>query len=142
LHAIDLEVLPGQCVALVGRSGAGKSTLAALVPRLYDPTSGRVCIDGHDLREVDLASLRSHIAMVTQETYLFHETILENLRYGRPEATQEQIEAAARSAQIHDFITGLPNGYQTIVGDRGYRLSGGERQRLAIARALLKNPRI
>ncbi|HEY5947801.1 MAG TPA: ABC transporter ATP-binding protein, partial [Kofleriaceae bacterium] len=142
LHDIDLEIAPGQCVALVGRSGAGKSTLAALVPRLYDPTLGRVCIDGVDVRGVELASLRSHIAMVTQETYLFHDTILENLRYGRPGATQDQVEAAARSAQIHDFIVGLPDGYQTIVGDRGYRLSGGERQRLAIARALLKNPRI
>ncbi|HEU0032591.1 MAG TPA: ABC transporter ATP-binding protein [Kofleriaceae bacterium] len=142
LHDIDLEIEAGQCVALVGRSGAGKSTLAALVPRLYDPTAGRVLVDGHDVRGLELASLRSHIAMVTQETYLFHETILENLRYGRPDATREQIEDAARSAQIHDFIASLPDGYDTVVGDRGYRLSGGERQRLAIARALLKNPRI
>ena len=142
LVAIDLEIPPGQCVALVGRSGAGKSTIAALVPRLYDPTAGRVLVDGHDVRGVQLQSLRSHIAMVTQDTYLFHESILDNLRYGRPDATTEQIEAAARSAQIHDFIASLPDGYQTIVGDRGYRLSGGERQRLAIARALLKNPRI
>jgi ATP-binding cassette, subfamily B, bacterial len=139
---IDLEIPPGQCVAVVGRSGAGKSTLAALVPRLYDPTGGRVCIDGHDIRTLQLASLRSHIAVVTQDTYLFHESILDNLRYARPDATREDIEAAARSAQIHDFIAGLPDGYATIVGDRGYRLSGGERQRLAIARALLKNPRI
>jgi ATP-binding cassette, subfamily B, bacterial len=142
LHAIDLEIAPGQCVALVGRSGAGKSTLAALVPRLYDPTEGRVCVDGRDVRTIEIASLRSHIAMVTQETYLFHDTILENVRYARRDATQPEIEAAARSAQIHDLIVGLPDGYQTIVGERGYRLSGGERQRLAIARALLKNPRI
>jgi len=142
LAGIDLDIPPGQCVALVGRSGAGKSTIAALVPRLYDPTAGRVLVDGHDVRGVQLQSLRSHIAMVTQDTYLFHESILDNLRYGRPDATTEQIEAAARSAQIHDFIASLPDGYQTIVGDRGYRLSGGERQRLAIARALLKNPRI
>jgi ATP-binding cassette subfamily B protein len=142
LHELDLEIAAGECVALVGSSGAGKSTLVALVPRLYDPTAGRVTVDDHDLRDLDLASLRSHIAMVTQETYLFHDTILENLRYGRPGATRDQIEAAARSAQIHDVIAGLPDGYETIVGDRGHRLSGGERQRLAIARALLKNPRI
>ncbi|MBL0217645.1 MAG: ABC transporter ATP-binding protein [Myxococcales bacterium] len=142
LARIELEIPAGQVVALVGRSGAGKSTLAALVPRLYDPTSGAVYVDGHDVRTLDLASLRSQIAMVTQETYLFHETILENLRYARPDATTEQIEAAAKSAQIHDLIASLPAGYQTIVGDRGYRLSGGERQRLAIARALLRDPRI
>ncbi len=142
LHAVDLEIAAGQCLALVGASGAGKSTLAALVPRLYDPTSGCVYIDGRDVRTVELASLRRHIAMVTQETYLFHDTILENLRYGRPDATTAQIEDAARSAQIHDVIAALPDGYHTVVGDRGYRLSGGERQRLAIARALLKDPRI
>ena len=142
LHEIDLEVAPGQCVALVGRSGAGKSTLAALVSRLYDPTEGRVLIDGHDIKRVQLVSLRSHIGVVTQETFLFHESILQNLRYARPDATREQIEAAARSAQIHDLISGLPEGYDTVVGERGYRLSGGERQRLAIARTLLKDPRI
>ncbi len=142
LENIDLDIAPGQCVALVGRSGAGKSTLAALVSRLYDPIEGRVLVDGHDLRALQVASVRAHIAVVTQETYLFHESILENLRYARPEATREQIEEAARSAQIHDFIASLPEGYDTVVGDRGYRLSGGERQRLAIARALLKDPRI
>jgi ATP-binding cassette subfamily B protein len=142
LRDIDLDIKPGQVVAVVGRSGAGKSTLAALVTRLYDPSAGVVRIDGHDLRTLDLASLRSHVAVVTQETYLFHVSILENLRYARPEATVAQIEEAARSAQIHDFISGLPEGYDTIVGDRGFRLSGGERQRIAIARALLKNPRI
>jgi ATP-binding cassette subfamily B protein len=142
LDDIDVDIRPGQCVALVGRSGAGKSTLAALVPRLYDPTAGRVLIDGHDVRDVTLASLRSHVGVVTQETYLFNDTILQNLSYARPDASTEEIEKAARSAQIHDFIIGLPDGYATVIGDRGFRLSGGERQRLAIARALLKDPRI
>ncbi|MCE9575435.1 MAG: ABC transporter ATP-binding protein/permease [Deltaproteobacteria bacterium] len=142
LRDLDLDIAPGQCVALVGPSGAGKSTLAALVSRLYDPSSGRVTVDGHDVRELTLASLRAHLAVVTQETYLFHASILDNLRYGRPDATPAEVEAAARSAQIHDVIAALPEGYQTIVGDRGYRLSGGERQRIAIARALLKDPRI
>jgi len=142
LRDVELDVAPGQCVAIVGPSGAGKSTLAALVSRLYDPTEGRVTIDGHDVRALELASVRSHIAVVSQETYLFHTSILDNLRYGCPGATQDQVEAAARSAQIHDVIEALPEGYATIVGDRGYRLSGGERQRIAIARALLKDPRI
>ena len=142
LRDFDLEIAPGACVALVGRSGAGKSTLAALVSRLYDPTAGAVRIDDRDIRSIDLASLRSHIGVVTQDTYLFHMSILDNLRYARASATVEEIEAAARSAQIHDFIASLPEGYQTVVGERGYRLSGGERQRLAIARVLLKDPRI
>jgi ATP-binding cassette subfamily B protein len=142
LHGIDLTIAPGQCVAVVGPSGAGKSTLSALVTRLYDPTAGAILIDGHDLRTVTLASLRAQIGVVTQETYLFHTTILDNIRYARPDATAAEVEAAARAAQIHDFITGLPDGYQTIVGDRGYRLSGGQRQRLAIARAVLRDPRI
>ena len=142
LHDVNLDIRPGQVVALVGPSGAGKSTLVALISRLYDPSGGRVTIDGHDLRTLQLASLRAQIAVVSQETFLFHATILDNLRYGRPEATQAEVEAAARSAQIHHVIAGLPAGYQTIVGDRGYRLSGGERQRIAIARALLKDPRI
>ncbi len=142
LSDIDLKVGAGQCIALVGRSGAGKSTLAALVSRLYDPRAGAVLIDGHDIRNVRLAALRAHIGVVSQDTFLFHDTLLENLRYTRPAATREDIEAAARSAQIHDFIASLPEGYETIVGDRGYRLSGGERQRIAIARALLKDPRI
>ena len=142
LSEITLDIPAGKMVALVGRSGAGKSTLVALVPRLYDPTAGIVSIDGQDVRTIEISSLRSKIAMVTQETYLFHASILENLRYARPDATREQIETAARSAQIHDYILSLPEGYDTIVGDRGYRLSGGERQRLAIARALLREPRI
>ena len=142
LHDVNLDIRPGQVVALVGPSGAGKSTLVALISRLYDPSGGRVTIDGHDLRTLQLASLRAQIAVVSQETFLFHATILDNLRYGRPEATQAEVEAAARLAQIHHVIAGLPAGYQTIVGDRGYRLSGGERQRIAIARALLKDPRI
>jgi ATP-binding cassette subfamily B protein len=139
---IDLDVAAGECVAVVGPSGAGKSTLAALVPRLYDPTEGSVLVDGHDVRRLELESLRHHIGIVTQETYLFHASIFENLRYSRPDASQREVEDAARAAQIHAFIAGLPEGYDTIVGERGYRLSGGERQRLAIARAILKDPRI
>ena len=112
------------------------------MPRLHDPTAGAVLVDGHDIRTLRLKSLRSHIGVVTQETYMFHASILENLRYARPDAAPEEVAQAARAAQIHDFITGLPDGYETIVGERGYRLSGGERQRLAIARALLKDPKI
>jgi ATP-binding cassette subfamily B protein len=139
---VNLHVPPGQCVAIVGPSGAGKSTLVALLLRLHDPTSGRVLLDGHDLRTIELGSLRSHIGVVTQETYLFHGTVLDNLLYARPDATRDQIEAAARAAQIHDLVASLPAGYETVVGRRGFRLSGGERQRLAIARAILKDPRI
>jgi len=142
LEDIHLDIAPGECIAIVGPSGAGKSTLAALVPRLYDPTEGSVLVDGHDVRTLRLKSLRSHIGIVTQETYLFHASILENLRYARPGASAEEVEQAARAAQIHDFIAGLPDGYETLVGERGYRLSGGERQRLAIARAILKDPTI
>ena len=139
---IELDVAPGQCVALVGHSGAGKSTLVGLVPRLYDPSAGAVLLDGRDLRTLTLASLRAQIGVVTQETYLFHASIRDNLRYARPDASDGDIEAAARAAQIHDVIAALPDGYETVVGQRGHRLSGGERQRLAIARALLKDPRI
>jgi ATP-binding cassette subfamily B protein len=142
LDDIHLDIAPGECIAVVGPSGAGKTTLAALVPRLYDPSRGALLVDGHDVRKIRLKSLRSHIGIVTQETYLFHASILENLRDARPDATPEEVEEAARAAQIHDFIDGLPEGYETIVGERGYRLSGGERQRLAIARVILKDPKI
>jgi ATP-binding cassette subfamily B protein len=142
LRGIDLAVKPGQCIAIVGPSGAGKSTLVGLLPRLYDPTHGKVLLDGKDVRAFTLESLRSHIGVVTQETYLFHASIRDNLRYARPEATDAEIEAAARAAQIHDLIDGLPDRYDTKVGDRGFRLSGGERQRIAIARVLLKDPKI
>ncbi len=142
LQDISFEVPPGHFAALVGHSGAGKTTLAYLVPRLYDVNSGRVTIDGHDIRDVSLESLGNSIGMVNQEPFLFHDTIRENLRYGSPDATDEQIEAAARAANIHELIAELPFGYNTVVGERGYRLSGGEKQRVAIARALLKDPAI
>lgn len=142
LRNISFKALPGQLVALVGPSGAGKSTLTYLIPRLYDVTQGRILLDGHDLRTVTLESLNRQIGMVTQETHLFHDTIRTNLLYANLNATQEELEAAARAANIHDFIMGLPNRYDTIVGERGYRLSGGEKQRIALARVILKNPRI
>jgi ATP-binding cassette subfamily B protein len=142
LSHIDLEIAAGESLAVVGPSGAGKSTLAALVLRLYDPRGGRILLDGHDYRDVKLDTLRRHIAVVSQDTYLFHASIADNLRYARPDADQPEIEAAAKAAQLHAFISALPDGYRTIVGERGYRLSGGERQRLAIARAVLANPTI
>jgi ATP-binding cassette, subfamily B, bacterial len=142
LCGVNLDIAPGQTVAVVGPSGAGKSTLAALVARLYDPTSGTISLDGHDLRKIRLKDLHAQIAVVSQETFLFHTTIRENLRYSRPEASDEEIIAAARTAHLHEVVTGLPDGYDTVVGDRGYRLSGGERQRVAIARAILRDPRI
>jgi ATP-binding cassette, subfamily B, bacterial len=142
LDGLSFVAKPGQLAALVGPSGAGKTTVTYLVPRFYDPTSGTIEIDGHDLRGISLHWLRSQIGIVTQETYLFHATVNDNLRYGQPDATDAEIEAACRAANIHEFIVGLPNGYETLVGERGYRLSGGEKQRLAIARVLLKDPRI
>ena len=145
LHALEdisFAVEPGQLVALVGPSGAGKTTLTYLIPRLYDPSSGRIRLDGHDLRDLALDSLSAQIGMVTQETYLFHDTILTNLLYARLDATQAEVEAAARAANIHDFIRELPDGYATVVGERGYRLSGGEKQRIALARVILKDPRV
>ena len=142
LCEVSFEVKPGRLAALVGPSGAGKTTVTYLLPRLYDPTGGTIRIDGHDIRELTLDTLASQIGMVTQETYLFNDTIRANLLYARPDATDEQIVAACRAANIHDFIVDLPDGYDTIVGNRGYRLSGGEKQRMAIARVILKDPKI
>ena len=142
LHNINLEIAPGEIVALVGPSGAGKSTIFNLIPRFYDPTSGIVRIDGTDLRSVTQASLRQQIGIVPQETLLFGGTIRENIRYGRLDASEDEIVAAAKAANSHDFITELPDGYETVVGERGVRLSGGQRQRVAIARAILKDPRV
>lgn len=137
LAEIDLEVKPGQKVAVLGLTGSGKSTLVNLIPRFYDPTRGRVTIDGTDIRDVTLESLRRQVAMVMQETFLFSTTLKENIAYGKPDATMAEIIAAARAAQIHDYIAGLPQGYETTVGERGVGLSGGQKQRIAIARALL-----
>ncbi len=142
LQDVSFRVAPGQMAAFVGPSGSGKTTIMNLVPRFYDPQSGAVLIDGIDVRDVSLASLRRDIGIVAQETYLFHDTIAANLRYGKLDATDEELIAAAKAANIHDFIASLPSGYQTMVGERGHKLSGGERQRLAIARVLLKDPRI
>jgi ATP-binding cassette subfamily B protein len=142
LQDINFTIQPGQLAALVGPSGAGKTTNTYLIPRLYDPDEGRVLIDGHDVRDVTLNSLANNIGMVTQETFLFYDTIAANLRYARQDATYEEMVSAAKAANIHDFISGLPDGYETVVGERGYRLSGGERQRMAIARVILKDPRI
>lgn len=142
LQGLNFAIEPGQLVALVGPSGAGKTTTTYMIPRLYDPTNGRILIDDHDIRQVTLESLAHNIGMVTQETYLFYDTIRANLLYANPNATDEDIVAAAKAANIHDFVAGLPDGYDTVVGERGYRLSGGERQRIAIARVILKNPRI
>ncbi|MEN8172645.1 MAG: ABC transporter ATP-binding protein [Chloroflexota bacterium] len=142
LRDISFTIEPGQLVALVGPSGAGKTTTTYMIPRLYDPTEGCVRIDGHDIRDITLNSLANSIGMVTQETYLFYDTIEANLRYARADATQDEVIAACKAANIHEFIVGLEDGYNTAVGERGYRLSGGERQRIAIARVILKDPRI
>ncbi len=142
LTNVSFEIKPGQLAALVGPSGAGKTTVTYLMPRLYDPTEGRILLDGVDIRDIQLESLAAHIGIVTQESYLFHDTIRSNLLYAKPDATQEELEDACRAANIHDHIASLPEGYDTVVGERGYRLSGGEKQRVAIARVILKDPRL
>jgi ATP-binding cassette subfamily B protein len=140
LEDLSVAVSPGETLAIVGETGAGKTTMAYLVARLYDVERGRVTIDGRDVRDVTFASLASTVGVVSQETYLFHDTVRENLRFARPDATDEEIEEAARAARIHDLVTSLPDGYDTVVGERGYRFSGGEKQRIAIARTILRNP--
>ena len=142
LEDVSFEVKPGQLAAIVGPSGAGKTTISYLIPRLYDVTNGAVLLDGMDVRDYTIASLAGAISMVTQETYLFHASVRRNLTYAKPDATQEELEAAARAAFIHDRIVALDEGYDTLVGERGYRMSGGEKQRLAIARVVLKAPRV
>jgi ATP-binding cassette subfamily B protein len=142
LNHISFGIQPGQLAALVGPSGAGKTTITYLVPRLYDADSGAVEIDGHNIKDVALDSLGEIIGVVTQETYLFHASVRENLMYARDNATNEEMIAAAKAAAIHDRIVELDDGYDTIVGERGYKFSGGEKQRIAIARVILKNPRI
>ena len=142
ISGVDIVVPPGARVALVGETGAGKTTLGYLVARLYDATSGRITIDGVDIRDLSFASLSRAVGLVSQETYLFHASIRENLSFAKPDATDEELEAAARAARIHDLIASLPDGYDTVVGERGYRFSGGEKQRIAIARTVLRNPPI
>jgi ABC-type multidrug transport system fused ATPase/permease subunit len=142
LQDIDLQLEPGRTVALIGHTGSGKTTLASLVPRFYDATEGRITIDGVDVREVKLQSLRREIGIVSQDPFLFSATVRENIAFGRADATDEEIVRAATLAQAHDFIDELPDGYDTIIGERGITLSGGQRQRLAIARALIMEPRI
>ena len=142
LTDVALDVPAGSTLALVGETGSGKTTLGSLVARLYDPTAGRVTIDGIDVRDMRLSDLAAIVGVVSQETYLLHTTVRENLRYARPSATDAEIEAAARAAQVHDLIAGLPDGYDTLVGSRGHRFSGGEKQRIAIARTLLRDPRV
>jgi ATP-binding cassette, subfamily B, bacterial len=142
LRDVDLELEPGRTVALIGHTGSGKTTLATLVPRFYDTAAGRVTVDGLDVREAKLVSLRRQIGIVAQDPFLFSDTVRENIAFGRPDASQEQIEEAARLAQAHDFVVALPEGYDTVIGERGITLSGGQRQRIAIARALLLDPRI
>ncbi len=142
LEDVDLEIEPGSVVALIGHTGSGKSTLTSLVPRFYDPTEGRVLVDGVDVRDLDLASLRGSIGIVSQDPFLFSATVRENIAFGLPDAELADVEWAARAAQAHEFVERLPDGYDTLVGERGITLSGGQRQRIAIARALLVDPRI
>jgi ATP-binding cassette, subfamily B, bacterial len=140
LEAIDIEVPAGGSLAVVGATGSGKSTLSYLVPRLYDVTGGQVTLDGVDVRDLDFATLARAVGVVSQETYLFHASVADNLRFAKPDATDAELEAAARAAQIHEHIASLPDGYGTLVGERGYRFSGGEKQRLALARTILRDP--
>ena len=142
LKDISFSIKQGEMIGIVGHSGVGKSTLINLIMRLYDPTAGEVLIDGKDVRDISQNSLRSQVGVVLQETYLFNGTVLDNIRYAKPDATFEQIVNAAKTANCHDFITRMPDGYNTVVGERGYNLSGGERQRIAIARAILHDPKI
>ena len=142
LDDVSFVIEPGEFAAFVGPSGAGKTTVSYLIPRFYDATGGRILFAGTDVRDLQQESLVSHIGVVSQETYLFHATIAENLRYARPDATQEELESAAKRANIHETIVSFPDGYDTVVGERGYRLSGGEKQRIAIARVLLKDPEV
>jgi ATP-binding cassette subfamily B protein len=142
LEEIDLEIAPGRTVALIGHTGSGKTTVAALVPRFYDATEGRITIDGHDVRDVTLASLRAEIGVVAQDPFLFSTTVRENIAFGASWAEDEDVERAARLAQAHEFIAELPQGYETVIGERGITLSGGQRQRVAIARALIVDPRV
>jgi ATP-binding cassette subfamily B protein len=142
LHEIDLELEPGKIVALIGHTGSGKTTLASLVPRFYDAQTGSVAIDGQDVRSIKLASLRREIGVIAQDPFLFSATVRENISFGRPDATDEGVQRAAELAQAHEFISALPDGYDTVIGERGITLSGGQRQRIAIARALLVDPRI
>jgi ATP-binding cassette, subfamily B, bacterial len=142
LDDLSVRIEPGRLVALVGPSGAGKTTLTTLIPRFYDPQEGHVRIDGHDAREVTLESLRRHIGIVFQDTFLFHASLRDNLLYARPDATEDELVAATDAAHMREFVAALPDGYDTTVGERGHRLSGGEKQRVAIARVILKDPRI
>src|SRR5690606_21522572 len=142
LRGIDLDAPPGSTIALIGTTGAGKTSLVSLIPRFYDVTAGRVLVDGRDVRDLELESLRRNIGFVLQETFLFSATVRENIAYGRPDASLDEIIEAARRAQAHDFILEMPRGYDTVVGERGLGLSGGQKQRIAIARALLMDPPI
>ena len=142
LHNVEFQMAPGEVVALVGPSGAGKTSIANLLCRFYDPVQGQITVDDYDLRQVQIKSLRQQIAVVLQDTFLFNTTVRENLLYGKPEANEEEMIAAAKAAYAHDFIMALPQGYDTEIGERGVKLSGGQKQRLALARAILADPRI